>query len=474
MFDNMQRFEARAFLVLVLIATALFFWLILPFFNVFLWSVVIAAVFTPLVRRLRQHAGLGPNLAALVTVLLALFLIILPLAWILYSGAREALLLYNQLTGDPKIIHSLLDQVRAAFPKIQDLLQNFGYDMSTLSEDLSSLALSASGFLAKYAVAFGSGAANFVTNLALVLYISFFFVRDSATLSAMLIRALPFGDHREKRLMTKFAGVMRATIKGSLLVAMAQGALGGLIFWILDIRAAVLWGVAMAILSLIPIVGAAIIWLPTAIYLLSVGNYLDGLVLIVYGACVIGLADNILRPILVRRDTKLPDYLILVTTLSGFALFGMDGFVTGPLIAVVFVTVWQIFTEETVPGAVPDAVPAAVSVAASTALPGSVPAAAGNRTGLRRKPSRAPAGRPVRVRPLAARSRARKAAPLQAPVTADPQGAQSAHEEQAGKSPAHTPLLNRQYEQKEQATQSDDQGRNQAFWQRLNPFRHKS
>ena len=119
MFDNMQRFEARAFLVLVLIATALFFWLILPFFNVFLWSVVIAAVFTPLFRRLRQHAGLGPNLAALVTVLLALFLIILPLAWILYSGAREALLLYNQLTGDPKIIHSLLDQVRAAFPKIQ-------------------------------------------------------------------------------------------------------------------------------------------------------------------------------------------------------------------------------------------------------------------------------------------------------------------------------------------------------------------
>ena len=80
----------------------------------------------------------------------------------------------------------------------------------------------------------------------------------------------------------------------------------------------------------------------------------------------------------------------------------------------------------------------------------------------------------MRVRPLAARSRARKAAPLQAPVTADPQGAQSAHEEQAGKSPAHTPLLNRQYEQKEQATQSDDQGRNQAFWQRLNPFRHKS
>ncbi len=454
MFENMQRFEARAFLVLVLIATGLFFWLILPFFNVFLWSVVIAAVFTPLFRRLRLHTRLGPNMAALVTVLLALFLIILPLAWILYSGAKEALLLYNQLTGDPRIIHSLLEQIRAAFPKIQDLLQNFGYDMGTLSNDLSSLALSASGFLAKYAVAFGSGAANFVTNLALVLYISFFFVRDGATLSALLIRALPFGDHRETRLMTKFAGVMRATIKGSLLVAMAQGALGGLIFWILDIRAAVLWGVAMAILSLIPIVGAAIIWLPTAIYLLSVGNYLDGLVLIVYGACVIGLADNILRPILVRRDTKLPDYLILVTTLSGFALFGMDGFVTGPLIAVVFVTVWQIFTEETVPGAVPAAVPQA-----------SLPADSRQKD-RHRMPLRAPTGRPVRVRPVARRQAHRTSVPK--PVQPPETQAQHTGDERAHEVPAHDHLQN------EQTALPDDQGRNHPFWQRLNPFKNRS
>lgn len=347
LFHDMQRFEARAFLCLVLLATALFFWLLLPFFNVLLWAVVIAAVLTPVNRKLLTFSHIGPNRAALLTVLLALFLIILPLGWILYTGAREALLLYQQLSENPELLRNLLTRLHESFPAIQQLLDKFGYDMGSLSSDLSAMALSLGGSLARYSMAFGGSAANFMTELAICLYVAFFFVRDSRRLSDAFVRAMPFGDHRERLLMSKFAGVMRATVKGSLLVAMAQGALGGLIFWILDIRAAVLWGVAMAILSLIPVVGAALIWLPTALYLLATGAHVDGIVLIAYGAGVIGLADNILRPILVRRGTRMPDYLILLSTLSGFTLFGMDGFVTGPLLAAIFITVWQIFADET-------------------------------------------------------------------------------------------------------------------------------
>lgn len=346
MFDNMKNFEARAFLCLVLAATALFIWLLSPFLDVLLWAVVIAAVFTPLYRRL-LHKGLGKNLAALATMLLSLFVIILPLAWILYTGAREALLLYTQISENPAVLQNILGRLHAAFPQVQDLLANFGYDLTSLTSDLSALAVKAGGFVAKYTMVFGGGAANFVTNLAICLYVAYFLVRDGGRLVVLLVHALPFGDDREVLLMSKFAGVMRATIKGSLLVAMAQGALGGIIFWILDIRAAVLWGVAMAILSLIPVVGAALVWLPTALYLLATGDITHGIVLILYGAFVIGLADNILRPLLVGRDTKMPDYLILLSTLGGFAIFGMDGFVTGPLIAAFFITVWQIFAEET-------------------------------------------------------------------------------------------------------------------------------
>ena len=188
---------------------------------------------------------------------------------------------------------------------------------------------------------------------------------DGTKIQELLIKALPFGDHREKLLFRKFAEVTRATVKGSLLVAAAQGALGGVIFWLLDIHAALLWGVVMTALALIPVVGAALVWGPVAIYLLLTGDYWDGGILLAYGSTVIGLADNILRPLLVGRDTKLPDFLVLLSTLGGFVFFGMDGFVTGPTLAVLFVTVWQIFIAEF--GA-----NAPVSPAAS-AIPGVIP-----------------------------------------------------------------------------------------------------
>ena len=346
MFNDMPRFEARAFLLLLAIATFLFGWLLQPFFDVLFWAMVIGVLFTPLYRALHESRGLGSNLSALITVLASLFVIILPLAWILYSCAMEGLLLYEKLAAGSSSLADSVDRVRETFPALLDLAARFGYSADQLKATLSSTALAAGSFLAKNAVVFTGGAAHFLTNLALVLYISFFLVRDGRTLTALLIRALPFGDHRERLLFHKFAGVMRATVKGSLLVAIAQGTLGGLIFWFLDIHAALLWGVVMTILSLIPIVGAALVWVPTALFLISTGDYWQGGLLIAYGACVIGLADNILRPVLVGRETKLPDFLVLLSTLGGFTMFGMDGFVTGPMLAVLFITVWQIFMEE--------------------------------------------------------------------------------------------------------------------------------
>jgi predicted PurR-regulated permease PerM len=124
-------------------------------------------------------------------------------------------------------------------------------------------------------------------------------------------------------------------------VALVQGALGGLIFWILGVRAPVLWGTLMALLSLLPAVGTAIVWLPVAIFFLASGAVAKGIILIVFGVLVIGLVDNILRPMLVGKDTKMPDYVVLISTLGGIAVFGLNGFVIGPLIAAMFITVWD-------------------------------------------------------------------------------------------------------------------------------------
>jgi predicted PurR-regulated permease PerM len=129
-------------------------------------------------------------------------------------------------------------------------------------------------------------------------------------------------------------------------VALLQGALGGLIFWLLGIHAPLLWAVLMALLSLLPAVGAALIWFPVAIYLLATGAVWQGIVLIVYGVLVIGLVDNVVRPILVGQDTRMPDYVVLISTLGGIAIFGINGFVIGPVIAAMFMAVWDLFADE--------------------------------------------------------------------------------------------------------------------------------
>ena len=127
-----------------------------------------------------------------------------------------------------------------------------------------------------------------------------------------------------KSLGAKFTNVTRATVKGTIVVAIVQGALGGLIFWFLGIQAPVLWAVVMAFLSLLPAVGTALVWLPVAIYLLATGSVWQGAVLIAYGILVIGLVDNVLRPVLVGKDTKIPDYIVLISTLGGMAIFGLS------------------------------------------------------------------------------------------------------------------------------------------------------
>jgi predicted PurR-regulated permease PerM len=137
--------------------------------------------------------------------------------------------------------------------------------------------------------------------------------------------------------------VIRATIKGNLVVALMQGALTGLIFWILGLGAPVLLGVVSALLSLLPAIGAAIVWVPAAIYLFAIGEVWRSVVLVLFCALVIGSVDNVLRPILVGKDTKLPDYVVLISTLGGLAVFGANGFVIGPVIAALFVAVWEIF-----------------------------------------------------------------------------------------------------------------------------------
>ncbi|ETI60966.1 membrane protein, partial [Sphingobium sp. C100] len=156
--------------------------------------------------------------------------------------------------------------------------------------------------------------------------------------------AAPLRAGQRTALIEQFVIVTRATIKGSIVVAIVQGFIGGLVFWALGIQGALLWGVLMGGFSLLPAIGTAIVWVPVSIYLFASGAIWEGVVLVACGVLVIGMVDNVLRPILVGRDTRIPDYVVLISTLGGIEMFGFNGIVIGPVIAALFIATWNIFT----------------------------------------------------------------------------------------------------------------------------------
>jgi len=341
-----EKLAQGSFLLLLIVVSVLFGRIMLPFFSAILWAAVIAIVFYPLQRRWSPLFGKRRNLLALSILLLCTLIVILPLLFIILSLAQEGSNLYEQLHSGKIDLNQYTEKLQNAFPTLQPLMDRFGIEFSSIKQQLTNATVEASRYMATQALSVGQNTAQFLISLALMLYLTFFFLRDGDKLVRLLIRALPLGDVRERQLLAKIADVTTATVKGNLVVAAVQGALGGFIFWVLGVQGALLWAVVMALVSLLPSVGSALIWGPVAIYFLATGSLWQGIVLIAFGAGVIGLVDNLLRPILVGRTTKMPDYLVLLSTLGGIAIFGLNGFVLGPLIAALFLGFWDIFMQD--------------------------------------------------------------------------------------------------------------------------------
>ncbi|WP_420006253.1 AI-2E family transporter [Arenibacterium sp. LLYu02] len=191
----------------------------------------------------------------------------------------------------------------------------------------------------------GQGTAGLAIHLTLTLYLTFFFIRDGSRLLLHVRAASPLDERHTEMVASRFVSVVRATVRGTLVVAVVQGTIGGLTFWILGIESALLWGAAMALLSLLPLLGATLIWAPASAIILFTGEVARGLILLAVGTAVISLIDNILRPIIVGKDLRLPDFLILMSTIGGLTLIGINGFVVGPMIAAFFVASWAAFSD---------------------------------------------------------------------------------------------------------------------------------
>jgi predicted PurR-regulated permease PerM len=342
---NNSNVERGFFIGLLVAVTVAFFWLIRSFIQPIFWAVALGIVIYPLHADLQRRLGNRQNLAAIISVITVVIVVILPLIGIGTAVASEGSALYERLQNGGGVA-SIYSRVQERLPQITALIERVGIDPARLEEQVQNGAVAASQYIAQRAVDIGSGTLRGTVFFFLMLYLLFFFLRDGPRLLEGLVRALPLGDKRERHLLQRFAEVSRATIKGTLVVGIVQGAIGGTAFALLGIGAPVLWGVVMALLSILPAVGTALIWLPAAIYLIFNGSVFGGIALIVVGVLVIGSVDNVLRPILVGRDTRMADYLILLSTLGGLAGFGLAGIIIGPIIAAFFLSVWHMAEQE--------------------------------------------------------------------------------------------------------------------------------
>jgi len=339
----MPTFEDRVFLALVVTASLGFGWILWPFYGAILCSVVAAIVFAPLYRRLSQAMHQRHSLAAIATIMIIVTLIILPLTLVSVALAREASSLYGRVqSGELDFVRSF-QHILDGLPRwMTSLLDHFDLAILGLAQEkLSSAHLKVSQFLAAHTLDIGQSTFGFFVNLFIMLYLLFFLFRDEGTLCRCVIDAIPLRPERLKPLLLKFTSVIRATFRGNLLVALLQGALGGLMFWFLGINAPLLWAVMMAFLSLLPPIGSGLVWVPLSVYLLATGAIWHGAVLIAFGVLVIGPMDKFLRPMLVGKDAKMPDYMVFFSTLGGIETFGINGFVIGPVTAAMFMAAWE-------------------------------------------------------------------------------------------------------------------------------------
>jgi len=344
--NSPSRFQQWFLLLLVGVASAAFLWTIAGFLEALFLAALSTVLLQPVQDWLSSRLGGRRALAAALTLLAAVLVIVIPLIGLLGLLAAEASALTDAVT--PWVQQRLADRdqlrdsILPAWLPLRDVLAPYE---AQITAKLGEFAGSTGSFLVNGLSRITQGTVQFFLSLFVMLYALFYFLRAGTGLAAGVLACVPM-SRRDKTLLTeRVLSVIRATVKGTFLIGILQGGLAGLAFFAAGIQGSVFWGAVMAVLSIIPGVGAAIIWIPAVIFLVAAGDIWQGVAVAAWCALVVGTADNVLRPRLVGKDTQMPDLLVLLSTLGGLSLFGIVGIILGPMIATLFVAVWSLYRE---------------------------------------------------------------------------------------------------------------------------------
>jgi predicted PurR-regulated permease PerM len=333
------RFQ-QAFLLALALGISILFFLVI---RRFLLAVLLAAVFAGLAYPLQEwlEARTGRRRAGAITLVILLLGVGLPVAGFLTLVTTEAVQIsqgaeaWFQEEGRMAQIEVLVERI----PFAERLLPEGG----ELTDQLRETAGRTGPVLMGAVAAATRGTLSFVLQLFVLCYALFYFLVDGRGILRRILRYIPLDHGQKEELLERFVSVTRATLRGSLLIGLIQGGVAGLAFWVAGVPGAAFWGTVMVVLSIIPAIGAGLIWVPAVVYLFLMGNIAAGIGLLIWCAVVVSSIDNFLRPRLIGRDARMSDLLILVSTLGGIFLFGAVGFIVGPIVAALFVTVWHIY-----------------------------------------------------------------------------------------------------------------------------------
>ena len=335
----------KSVLVLMVIAiSALFFSMIHQFLMAIFLAGLFSAMARPVYRRLKIRFKGHRHLASVTTLLLMVFVVLIPLMLLVGIIVAQAIDVGQSITPWIKQTIEQPDRLSAYLqylPFYEELVPYREIILEKMGKVVGTISKWVVGGLSQATL----GTANFLFMSFVFLYTMYFFQMDGNKLITKILYYLPLNSEDENRMLAKFTSVTRATLKGTLLIGILQGGLAGSAFAVAGIDNAVFWGTVMAVLSVIPSVGSALVWIPASIILIMQGSVGAGVGLIAFCGVVVGSLDNVLRPILVGKDTKMHELMIFFGTLGGIMMFGIAGIFIGPLIASLFVTIWELYGE---------------------------------------------------------------------------------------------------------------------------------
>ena len=342
--QSRDRFRKAFVLALTIAYSVMFFAMIWGFLQALLLAVVFSGILYPLYVRLNTLLKERNTLASMLTLLIALLVIVIPLLFLLGLIAEQAVDVTTSVR--PWIEQQMAEsqETGTALPSWVPFVDKLQPYHEQIHAKLGEFASHAANLLASSLARVTQGTVMFFLNLFVMLYAMFFFLISGPQLIRVVMGYLPLSRIDREKMIQVGLSVSRATIKGTLIIGAIQGALGGIGFAVAGINSAVFWGAVMAVLSVLPGIGSALVWAPAVVYLLLSGQVLPGVLLLAWCAGIVGTIDNVLRPRLVGRDTEMPDLLILLATLGGLGLFGASGLVLGPILAALFMTVLAIYS----------------------------------------------------------------------------------------------------------------------------------